>query len=514
MSKIISATEAAKLVKDGATIFSSGFLGSGVAEEILTALENRFIETQHPKDMTVLFSAAQGDANYRGMNHMAHDGMVKRVIGGHYGLAPKLVELIKQEKVEGYNIPQGIVSHMVRDTAAGKKFHITRIGLDTFVDPRREGAKISKCAKEDIVELMNIDGEEYLKYKLFPVDVAILRGTTADENGNLTMEHETSTLDTVSGALSAKNNGGIVIVQVKRLAKAGTLNTQMVKLPSVLVDYIVVASDEKYHQQTFAVKYEPAMSGELKLPLDRIPPIPLDERKVIARRAFQELRKGANINLGIGLPEGVAAVASEERTIDQYNFSIEAGLFGGVPQSGLNFGSAMNPDCAVDQPYMFDFYHGGGLSYTFLGLAQADIDGNINVSKYSGRISGCGGFIDITQSTPTVTFLGTMTAGGLEVEVKDGKLSILQEGKQKKFIKAVEQITFSGNYARKKKQSVRYITERCVFELKPEGLTLTEIAPGVDLEKDVLAQMEFKPLIAKDLKLMDECIFIDKPMTV
>lgn len=512
MPKFISAAEAAKLLKNGATVATSGFVGNCFPEAIAVACEQRFEQESAPRDLTLVYCAGQGDGKERGLNHFGREGMVKRTVGGHYNLAPKIGKLINENKIEAYNFPQGMLSQWFRAVAGKKPGMITKVGLNTFCDPRVEGGKLNTATKEDLVEVLQLGGEEWLWYKPFPIDVAIIRGTTADELGNISIEKEALHLEILPMAQSAKNSGGIVIVQVERVVEARSINPKMVKVPRILVDYVVVCNDPSLHMQTFAEVYNPAYSGEVRVPLSAIKPLELDDRKIIARRSAMELIPNAVVNLGIGMPEGVSIVANEEGIGNMMTLTVEPGPIGGVPAGGLSFGAATNAESIYDQPSQFDFYDGGGLDLAFLGLAETDKYGNINVSKFKGRIAGAGGFINITQNAKRVVFCGTFTAGGLEIKIENGKLSIVTEGKNKKFLDHVEQITFSGDYAKKVKQPVLYVTERAVFKLTQEGMTLIEIAPGIDLEKDILSLMDFKPIISPNLKIMDERIFRDEPM--
>lgn len=512
--KIITAAQAANLVQDNQTFCISGFVGCGCPEALGCALEDRFKEFGSPKDLTLFYAAGIGDGDSKSINHFAHEGLLKRVIGGHYNLAPKIGKMILEDKIEGYNFPQGTLSQMCRDIAAKKLGTITHVGLNTFVDPRVDGGKLNSITKEELVKVIEIEGQERLLYKSQNLDVAFLRGTSADEKGNITMDKEAVSLEATSLAQATKNSGGIVIVQVENIVKAGTLDPRLVKIPGIYVDYVVVSEKDSDHEQIFGNKYNPYYSGERRVPVESMKPLDMNQRKIIGRRAAMELVPDTIVNLGIGMPEAISMVANEEGIGDYMTLTVEAGPIGGIPAGGGAFGASTNPECILDQPYQFDFYDGGGLDLAFLGLAQADKVGNINVSKFGTRIAGCGGFINITQNAKKVFYCGTFTAGGLKIEVEDGKLKIINEGRSKKFVDSVQQITFSGEYANKVNQPVMYITERAVFELTADGLMLTEIAPGMDLEKDILAYMDFKPIISKDLKTMDERIFRDEAMSL
>ncbi len=503
--KIVSAEDAVRVIRDGDTVAIDGFLGACAPEELISTLADRFGTTGEPKNLTLISAAGIGDGKDKGVNRLAQEGLLKRVIAGHWGLTPKLQAMALNNKMEAYNFPQGVLTHLFRDIAAKNPRTISRVGLGTFVDPRISGGKINVVTKEDLVEVVQFDGKDYLAYKTFPIHVALLRGTTSDMDGNITMEKEAVTLEVLPLAMAAKNSGGFVIVQVERIADRHALNPRDVKIPGILVDCVVVAKPE-YHTQTYITSYNPAFSCEFKIPTATVEPLIMDERKIIARRAAFELHPNMVVNLGIGVPEGLASVAHEEGIFEYLTLTTEAGSIGGIPSGGLNFGTSTNMDCLIDMHSQFDFYDGGGLDLACLGLAQMDQHGNVNVSKFGPKLAGCGGFIDISQNSKKIIFAGTFTAGDMQVTIADGKLKIVKEGGVKKFVKDVEQVTFSGKTAQMHNLLVFYLTERCVFALTSDGIELIEIAPGIDLERDILAQMDFKPII-KNPVLMDERIF-------
>ncbi len=508
--KIVSVDDAIRVIRDGDTVALDGFIGSLAPNELMLGLERRFLATGEPKNLTLLFASGIGDGRDQGVNHLAHEGLLRRVIAGHWGLIPKLQKLAFEEKIEAYNFPQGVIARLFRDIAAHVPRTITRVGLGTFADPRDRGGRINAVTTEDLVEVISFDNKEYLAYKTLPVQVALLRGTTADMDGNITMEKEALTLEVLSAAMAAKNSGGFVIVQVERIAERRALDAHRVKIPGILVDCVVVAKPEN-HWQTYGTPYNPAYSCEFRVPATTIEPLALDERKIIARRVAFELQPNMVVNLGIGMPEGVANVANEEGILDYLTLTAEAGTIGGIPAGGMDFGTASNVDCLIDMHFQFDYYDGGGLDLACLGMAQMDSHGNVNVSKFGPKLAGCGGFIDISQTAKKVVFAGTFTAGASELAVADGRLKIIRDGAARKMIRDVEQITFSGPTARRGSQQISYVTERCVFALAPDGVELLEIAPGVDLERDILARMDFQPLI-RNLRTMDERIFKPAPM--
>ncbi|MEY2632376.1 MAG: hypothetical protein RIR00_1030 [Pseudomonadota bacterium] len=506
MARLIPPGDVGALIPNGGTVYCTGMGLAGFAEEAALAIRESFLTTGHPRGLTLYHSTGVGNGRDRGVHHFALEGLLKRIVGGHFGVGgPELMRLIMANKIEAYNLPQGALVLMPRQIAGRRPGFITKVGLGTFVDPRIEGGKVNAAAQDDLVELLELDGEEWLRYRTPKVDVALLRGSVADEKGNVTMAREGVLLEALSIAQAARASGGIVIVQVEHIVKSGTLHPKDVKIPGILVDYLVVGRPE-YHLQTMGTYFNPVYAGDIKVPTRSLAPLPLDERKLIARRAALELKPGAVVNLGIGMPEGVAAIAAEEKIEHLLALTLETGPIGGVPASGLDFGHAANAEAVVEQPYQFDFYDGGGIDVAFLGLAQSDRDGNVNVSKFSGRPVGCGGFINITQNARKVVFCGTFTAGGLEIAVEDGRLRIVREGRNRKFLEQVEQITFSGRYAAGVGQSVLYVTERAVFRLTAEGLELQEIAPGIDIERDILPHMAFPPLI-RDVRTMEAGLF-------
>ena len=492
--KVVTAAEAVAIIRPGDMIATSGFVGVGTPDAVFVALEQRFLETGEPRDLGLLFAAAPGDGKERGLNRLAHDGLIRRAIGGHWSLVPKLGRMAADGLIEAWNLPLGCVSQLFREIAGRRPGLLSRVGLGTFVDPRQGGGRLNALTTEDLVRVMEIDGREWLFYATVPVNVAIIRGTTADPDGNVSMEREALILDNLAIAMAAKAGKGFVIAQVERLAAAGALPAKQVEVPGIMVDCVVVAPPE-LHQQTFATSFSAAYSGQLRVPLDRIPPLPLDERKIIARRCAMELPMGGVVNLGIGVPEAVAAVAKEENLLEQVTLTAEPGIIGGLPQGGLDFGAAVNPAAIIAQNQQFDFYDGGGLDLAVLGMAQADAQGNVNVSRFGGRFAGAGGFINITQNARTLVFAGTFTAGGLRIETGAGSLRIAQEGRSRKFVAAVEQITFNGRLAADAGQRVLYVTERCVLELTGTGLELVEVAPGIDLEREILGLMDFRPIV-------------------
>jgi propionate CoA-transferase len=509
-SKVISAEQAAELIQDGVTICSPIIGLAGWPEEIGRAMAKRFEETGHPKGLTLVCGSAMGNHKDKGPHVIGLEGLVTKFIGAHTHGSPNIGALIQNNKMLAYCFPQGVVVQLYREIAAKRAGMLTKVGLGTFVDPRIEGGKMNDLTRQypDLNEVVNFGGEEYLWYKPFPIHVGFVRGTRADERGNISMDREGANLEALQVAQAARNSGGIVIAQVEYLAKAGTLHAKSIQVPGVLVDYIVVAKNpQEFHMQSEGVYYQPAFSGDVVMPLGALPQLPFDDRMFILRRAALELQENSVVNLGIGIPDRLATVAAHEGVTELLTLTTEVGAVGGVPAGWPNFGMTYNAEAFVCHPNMFDWYDGGGIDTAFLGMGEVDKFGNVNVSKFNGRPIGCGGFINITTASKKVVYCGTFTTGGLKIAAENGKVKILQEGSHKKFLDHVEQITFSGKYAAKNNKPIMYITERCVFRLLNGEVTLVEIAPGIELEKDILAHMDFKPAISPDLKSMPEEIF-------
>ncbi len=518
-TKIISLEQAAALIPSGAVVSISSSSGLGCPDALLRAIGERFAATGEPRNLTTIHPIAAGDMyGIAGIDHLAQSGLLKRVIAGSYPSgpsslpSPKIWQMIEHNQVEAYNIPSGILFQLHADAAAGRPGVLTKVGLDTYLDPRRQGGKMNAATTEDLVQLVQFDGEEWLYLRAIPIDVAIIRGTTADEWGNISMEHEGAYLGALEQAIAARCNRGIVIAQVKRVTAGGTIPTQQVRVPSVLVDYVVVAPDQ---WQTTQTVYDPAISGEIKQPLSAFPPVEWGVEKVIARRAAMELRQGEAVNLGFGISALVPRILLEEGLAGAVTWVIEQGAVGGVPLLGFQFGCAANAQAIVPSPQQFTYFQGGGFDRTFLSFLQVDAEGCVNVSRLAARphvTAGVGGFLDLPPRARRIVFSGTMTAGGLDVALDGGQVRIVREGKNRKFVQAVEHVTFSGRVARQRGQEVVYVTERCVIRLEPDGLTVTEIAPGVDLERDVLAQAEFPLRVSPDLRLMDARLFRPEPL--
>ncbi|HET6426696.1 MAG TPA: CoA-transferase [Planctomycetaceae bacterium] len=510
--RVMTAAEAVALIVDGVTIVSGGFVGAAHPEALTAALEDRFLATGHPRDLTLVYAAGQGDSQHRGLNHLGHAGLVKRVIGGHWGLVPKLGQLALSGQIEAYNFPQGVICHLLRESAAGRPGVFTKIGMGTFIDPIHDGGRLNDRTTAPLISRVELDGEPWLWYRAFPIHVGLIRATAADPLGNLMMDEEAIIGEVLPIAQAARNAGGIVLAQVKRLLKE-PLAPQQVRVPGVLVDAIVVADDE-HHWQTFAERhnpdyFEPAPQPEAPSAFGSAittPAMPWDERRIIAARACDELRPGEIVNLGIGMPEGIARIAAERGLLHEVVLTVESGPIGGMPAGGLSFGASIHPRAIIDQPAQFDFYDGGGLDFAALGAAQVDAAGNVNVSKFGTRLAGVGGFVNISQSARRLVFCGTFTSGGLEIAWEDGRLRILREGTIRKCLAQVEQVSFSGDYARQQQRDVLFITERAVFRLTAAGWELIEIAPGIDLERDILGQMDFRPIV-RDVKPMSARCF-------
>lgn len=517
--KIITKEEVGNLVKDGDTVCISGSGGSGSPENLIYGIRKSFLENGHPCNITVSCGISPGnltmDENV-GMNMLSTPGLVGKAICAHLGQGKVFGNAIGHNQFPAFAVPLGVINHLYRAQAGNEIGIITHIGLNTFADPRIDGCRANEKAKElePIVELININGKENLLYKTFPVNVALIKATYADEDGNVSLEHEAVIGEQYNMAHAAHNSGGIVIVEVKEIKPSGSLKARNVLLHKSIVDYVVVEKPNYELGDYNLPEYKPEMTGDIKIKLEDIPVRELDERKVCGRRSFMELKRGDVINLGVGMPDSVANVAAEEGFANEICLSVESGTTGGVPTGGIAFGATINPDIVVQTAEQFDTYNGGYLDMGIVGLAQVDKYGNVNVSKFGTRVTGPGGFINITQCTKNIIFMGTFTAKDLNEKIIDGKLVIEKEGKVKKFVDHVEQITFSGKQAILNNQNVLYVTERAVFKLIDGGIELIEIAPGVDLEKDILNQMDFRPSISENLKVMDERIFRDEKMNL
>lgn len=510
--KVISADEAAGLVRDGDAVLSSGSGGGhSVPEDLLAAVERRFLKEAAPRGITSISIVGIGDRAKLGAAHLAHEGLIKRAITSALVDSPGLADMAAANKIEAYTLPQGVLSQLMRDMAAGRPGLLSKTGLHTFVDPRQRGARQTDTATEDFVELITIHGEEWLLFKPVPVDIAFLRGTTADEDGNVTMEEEAVLGEMLAMAQATRRAGGIIIVQVKRLAKRGTLPPKEVRIPGILVDFVVHVKEQR---QTYATYYDPSYSGELRVPLSHIAALPFGTRKVIVRRAAMELFPDAVCNLGAGISTGLSTIAAEEGILDSVVLTNEQGIIGGAPITGRDSGGGQNFSAMIEQPSQFDFYDGGGLDLAFLSFAEVDAEGNVNVSRFGDRIVGVGGFINIAQNAKTVIFSGTLTAGDLEVSWSDGRTRITKEGRHRKFVKAVEQVCYSAKIARERQQTSIFVTERAVFTIRQAGLTLVEVAPGVDVERDIVSRMDFRPAIAEDLREMDRRLFVPESMNL
>ncbi|MET3505726.1 acyl CoA:acetate/3-ketoacid CoA transferase [Halalkalibacter oceani] len=502
--KVISAKEAAEIIKDESTITVCGCNQYLIPDAILQAIEERFLETGSPRQLTDFHTVGLGREVGKGLDRFAHEGLLKKSIGSSWD-ANRLTKMIADNKIEGHQLPMGVTYHLLRAIANGQKGYLTQVGLGVFPDPRIEGTALNEKTANDIVELVKVDGEDYLFYKTLSIDYAILRGTTADCEGNISMEKEPLSLGVLAQALATKASGGKVIVQVERLVEGGTISTRMVEIPAILVDFVVVDSNQK--MLITSDEYDYSFSGELRIPHPELPAVPTGANRFILRRASLDMEGHSIVNLGAGIPRDMPRIMFEEGRYDDFTFTVEHGALGGMNPGGVLFSLQHNPRMLLDSPSLFDLYDSGFLDISYLGFAQIDQEGNVNVSKFSGRIAGCGGFVDITHKTKKIVFCGTFSAGGLQVEYKHGAVTIVQEGKMKKFVEQVEQCTFSAKNALRKGQEIYYVTERCVFQLTENGPELIEIAPGISLEDDILPFMEFSPGISDQLKKIDSDVY-------
>ena len=496
-----SVREAVELLKDGQTFVVGGSgAGHALPQKFIDELETCFKETGHPRDLTSVRVVGTGDFADRGFSQLALPGMHRRTIGSNIGNEPRLGAMVENNELEAYSFPQGVLSQLMGEIAAGRPGLVTHVGLGTFVDPRQTGGKQNSRTTEDLVEVVNLRGREWLLFHAFPIDVAVIRGTTADEDGNITMESEAIQAEMLDMAMAARNSGGIVICQVRQLARSGSLPQRDVKVPAALVDYVYVDPEQ---WQTYITRDSPYYAGKMRRPVAGEPPLPLDVRKIIARRSLLDFRPGNICNLGFGISQLIGRVAWEEGISDQLVLTVEQGIFGGVPVAGNEGGAGFNYQAMIDQPYMFRFYDGGGLDVASLSFAEVDAEGNVNVHAFEGRIRGPGGFPNISAKTRKINFVGTLTAQGLKLDVSDSGVRVVSEGSLPKFVPQVKEISFNGKLARERSQQVRYITDRAVFELAEDGPVLIEVAPGIDVQRDVIAQMGFKPRIAENCRTTD-----------
>jgi propionate CoA-transferase len=501
-SKLLTAQDAVALIPDGTTVASGGFVGAVHPEALSSALEQRFLTTAHPNNLTLVYAAGQGDGKTRGLNHLAHRDLLGRVIGGHWGLVPKLGTLAIDEAIDAYNFPQGVICQLFRDIAAGRPGCITHVGLDTFVDPLHGGGRLNRRTPVGLVERIELGGKPWLWYHSFPIHVGLLRASTADCHGNLIMDEEVMVGDVLAIAQAVHNSGGIVLAQVRRCLDRPAA-PHRVRVPGILIDHIIVCDDPDDDELcspdfTSSPSIGPSIPG---------PRLPLDERRIIAARACDEMPVNAVANIGIGIPEGVAAIAAERGLLESVTLTVECGVIGGTPACGKAFGASRHPQAIIDQPAQFDFYDGGGLDFAALGAAEIDGAGNVNVSRFGTKVAGVGGFINISQTAKRLVFCGTFTAGGLSVAINGGRLTILNEGRSAKFVTAVGQMSFNADRARRLGQEVLYITERAVFRLGDNGLELIEVAPGIDVQSQVLDLLPFRPHVVST-KLMSQRAFL------
>ncbi|WP_342620909.1 CoA-transferase [Rhodoferax sp. GW822-FHT02A01] len=521
MSKFMTAAEAANLINDGDTI---GLMGGGgglmEATHMFEAVQHRFLTTQSPRNLSFVHALGIGDKKTKGMNCFAHEGLVRKVIGGHWVWSPAMQQLARDNKIEAYILPGGVSSQLMREIGAGRPGLITHVGLGTVCDPRHGGGRMNEAARDDLAEVIQMDGHEYLRYKPFPIHVAIVRASAADEEGNISFEHEAANLDAQSLALAARNSGGKVIVQVRERLPKGALKAREVRIPGAWMDAIVVDANQ---QVSYAIPFDPAFSGELtgqeraaSEAADHAAEVAaaqeaFGERQAVARRAYQEIFNTGKarpiINYGVGVPDAVAKMIAARNEHHRIYQTIEHGTYGGTLMDGVLFGYARNATAMLDAATQFDFYGGGGLDVAFLGFGEFDQEGSVNVSRLGGITVGPGGFIDIAQNARKVVFCGTLAAKGVQLQTGDGQMRVLQQGAVKKLVQRVDQITFSGPQGLVRGQEVLYLTERGSFRLTAQGIELFEIAPGIDLQRDILDQMEFTPQVAQPLRVMDSAHF-------